>query len=126
MHYIAISQCLAKVLKISGHLGVSPSYAVKVKALHLFVPTETVSSLSAVFPLLCKSNGSYQWTMKKLAPLEIIYFHTAAASGCHLHLSNLRRIKQRQRWFNSMFPKCFEILVLKEVLCKWKKPRSFV
>lgn len=90
----------------------------KAKALHQFVPTETASSLSAVFPLLRKSVGSYQWTMKKLAALEIIYFYTAAALGCHLHLFNLWRIKQRQRWLNSkpskskiqkMFSKCFEI-----------------
>lgn len=53
--------------------------------------------------------------MKKLAALEIIYFYTAAVPGCHLHLSNLWRIEQRQRWLNSMFSKCFEILVLKGV-----------
>lgn len=98
----------------------------KVKALHQLVLTEAASSISAVFPLLCKSAGSYQWSLKKMAALEIIYFYTAAVPGCHLHLSNLWRIKQRQRWLNSMFSKCFEILALKEVRGKWKKTRSFV
>lgn len=98
----------------------------KAKALHQFVPTETAPSLSAVFPLVCGSAEIFPWSMKKLAAVEIIYFYVADKPGCHLHLPNLWRIKQRQRQFNSMFSKCFESLVLKEVIHKWKKPRSFV
>lgn len=98
----------------------------KAKALHQFTPTETASSLSAVFPLLCGSAESFQWSMKELAALEI-NFYMANKPDCCLHLPDLWGMVQRQREFNSpMFPKCFEIFVLKEVLHIWKKTRSLV